>query len=777
MANRKSIKSIPASQSPFVKLVEELFRSNPQKAYNFRQVSHLLGASDKISKELVNNIIESLSQSKIIIELNRGKYRYNPELVAEKYQTTLVQGKVDMKQTGKAYVIVKELDDDVFISANNTGHALHGDTVKVRLFPIRKDHKLEGEIIEVLQRFKNQFVGKIQISGKFAFLIPDEANMPYDIFIPNEALHDAKNGQKAIARLTDWPERSKNPFGEILQVLGAPGDNDVEMNSILASFEFPLQFNPNSLKQAEKIPLEIPAEEIRNRRDYRQIWTCTIDPPDAKDFDDALSLVKKENGLWEVGVHIADVSYYVKPGTPIDEEAYERGTSVYLVDRTIPMLPEKLSNNVCSLRPNEDKLCFSAVFELDDQACIHSEWYGKTIINSNFRYSYEGVQAMIEGGEGTYKQELLQLNDLATKLREERFKKGSIAFTSQEVKFILDETGKPIDTYIKEQKEANMLIEDFMLLANRSVAERIGKVKGDSKAKTFVYRIHDEPNQEKLLKFAEFLSKLGYKMNIGSRKLLSKSFNSLFEQIAGKGEEAMIESIAIRTMSKAIYSTLNIGHYGLAFPYYTHFTSPIRRYPDLMVHRMLEAYLQGKPSFDKDEFEEYCAHSSDMERKAAEAERASVKYKQAEYLQDKIGMSFKGLISGVSKWGIYVELEGNKCEGMIAMRNMDDDFYYLDEDNYKVVGQHKGKEFRLGDPIQIKVQSVDLQRKQMDFILDGKDTPDETISMPSRSYWEINKFRSAKHNEPTRKGKPTKQNKNKNSGKQNRKAKPNKRSF
>lgn len=719
MPRKKAPKQTPAIQSPFSKLVEELFLSNPQKAYNFRQVSHMLGISDKVSKELVNKIIESLSDSGIIIALNRGKYKYNPDLVAEKYQHTLITGKVDMKQTGKAYVMSNDVDDDVFIASNNTGHALHGDTVKVRLFPIRKNHKLEGEIIEIIQRFKNQFVGRIQITGKFAFLVPDEANMPFDIFIPNESLNKGKNGEKAIARIVDWPDRSKNPFGEIVQVLGSPGNNDVEMNSILASFEFPLQFTKESLKQAEKIPFEISKEEIKKRRDFRNIWTCTIDPPDAKDFDDALSLLKKDNGLWEVGVHIADVSHYVIPGTPIDEEAYERGTSVYLVDRTIPMLPEKLSNNVCSLRPDEDKLCFSAVFEMDDNAVIHSEWYGKTIIRSNRRYSYEEVQKMIEGGEGDYKKELLILNDLAIKLREERFRKGSIAFTSQEVKFILDENGKPIDTYIKEQKEANMLIEDFMLLANRSVAEKIGKKRTEAEAKTFVYRIHDEPNQEKLAKFAEFLSKLGYKMNIGSRKQLSKSFNSLFEQIAGKGEEAMIESIAIRTMAKAVYSTFNIGHYGLAFPYYTHFTSPIRRYPDLMVHRLLHAYMNGSPSVDKEEFEEYCTHSSDMERKAAEAERASVKYKQAEYLQDKIGQSFKGLISGVSKWGIYVELEGNKCEGMVSIRNMDDDFYYLDEDSYRVIGQHRGKEYRLGDPITIKVHSVDLQKKQMDFLIDG----------------------------------------------------------
>ncbi|HLO91864.1 MAG TPA: ribonuclease R [Lentimicrobium sp.] len=728
MARKKASKPTQASQSPFNKLVEELFLSNPQKAYNYKQVSHMLGITDKVSKELVNRIIDSLENSGIIVTLNRGKYKYNPELVAEKYQHTIIQGKVDMKQTGKAYVITQEVDDDIYIAPNNTGHALNGDIVKVRLFPMRKNHKLEGEIIEIIQRFKTQFVGKIQITGKFAFLVPDEANMPFDIFIPSESLNDGKNGQKAIARLVDWPERSKNPFGEIIQVLGSPGNNDVEMNSILASFEFPLQFDKETLRESEKLPVDITEDEIKKRRDFRQVWTCTIDPPDAKDFDDALSLLKKDNGNWEVGVHIADVSHYVKPGTAIDHEAFDRGTSVYLVDRTIPMLPEKLSNQVCSLRPDEDKLCFSAVFEMDDDGKIYNEWYGKTIIRSNRRYNYEEVQKMIEGSEGDFKDELMILNDLATKLREERFRKGSIAFTSQEVKFILDENGKPIDTYIKEQKEANMLIEDFMLLANRSVAEKIGKKKGDIEPKTFVYRIHDEPNQEKLAKFAEFISKLGYKMNIGSKKQLSRSFNNLFEQIAGKGEEAMIESIAIRTMAKAVYSTFNIGHYGLSFTYYTHFTSPIRRYPDLMVHRLLDAYMHGAASANREEYEEYCTHSSEMERKAAEAERASVKYKQAEYLQDKIGQSFKGLISGVSKWGIYVELEGNKCEGMVSIRNMDDDFYYLDEDNYKVIGQHRGKEFRLGDPITIKVHSVDLQKKQMDFLIDGQEAPSDKFN-------------------------------------------------
>lgn len=709
---------------PFIKTVESLFSTNPFKSYNFRQVAGLLGVSDKVSKEMVKSILEKLADQETILEMNRGKYKYNPDLLTDKILTTTVIGLVDMKQTGKAYVAVNELDEDVFIGAGHTGHALHGDTVKVHLFPMRKGRKLEGQIVEVISRGRTQFVGVVQITGKFAFLIPDEVSIPVDIFIPKESLNSATHGQKAIARITDWPERSKNPFGEIVHVLGKPGDNNVEMNSILASFEFPLQFKPETLKEAEKIPEFIGSEEITKRKDFRQIWTCTIDPPDAKDFDDALSLRKLDTGEWEVGVHIADVSHYVKPQSAIDKEGYERGTSVYLVDRTIPMLPEKLSNMVCSLRPMEDKLCFSAVFTMNDAAIVSSEWYGKTIINSNRRYSYEEVQAMIEGGEGDFREELLILNNLAAQLREERFKKGSIAFHSEEVKFILDENGKPIDTYVKEQKEANMLIEDFMLLANRKVAEKIGQKKGQAKAKTFVYRIHDEPNPDKLQKFSEFLTKLGYKLNIGSHKSVANSFNQLFEQIAGKGEKTMIETIAIRTMSKAEYSTINVGHYGLAFPFYTHFTSPIRRYPDLMVHRLLDWYLAGKGSVGQNEYEEYCVHSSEMERKAVEAERASIKYKQAEYLQDKIGQAFDGLISGVSKYGLFVELEGSKCEGMVSLKYMDDDFYFLDDDNYRVIGQHHGREFKLGDKIRIRVKRVDLQRKQMDFSLD------ETFALP-----------------------------------------------
>lgn len=715
---KKASPATPGKNDAFISTVESLFSSNPFKSYNFRQVARQLGVTDKVSKEVVKSLLDKLTAREIIIELNRGKYKYNPDLLNDKILTATVEGVVDMKQTGKAYVAVPGLDEDIFIGAGQTGHALHGDTVRVHLFPMRRGRKVEGQIVEVLKRAKSQFVGTVQITGKFAFLIPDDVSVPVDIFIPGESLNKARHGQKAIARITDWPERSKNPFGEITQVLGTPGDNNVEMNSILASFEFPLQFRPDTLKEAEKIPEIIAESEAARRRDFRNIWTCTIDPADAKDFDDALSLRKLDNGEWEVGVHIADVSHYVRPKTALDKEAFDRGTSIYLVDRTIPMLPEKLSNMVCSLRPHEDKLCFAAVFTMNDKAEISSEWFGKTIINSNRRYNYEEVQQMIEGGDGDFKSELLILNQLATHLREERFKKGSIAFHTQEVKFILDANGKPLDTYIKEQKESNMLIEDFMLLANRRVAEKIGKKRGNVNPKTFVYRVHDEPNPEKLQKFSEFLIKLGYKLNTGSRKGVANSFNTLFEQIAGKGEKTMIETIAIRTMSKAEYSTVNVGHYGLAFTHYTHFTSPIRRYPDLMVHRLLEWYLEGKESVNKDEYEEYCVHSSEMERKAAEAERASIKYKQAEYLQDKIGQSFTGLISGVSKYGIFVELDGSKCEGMISLKYMDDDFYYLDDENYRVIGQHHGREFKLGAPVKIRVKRVDLQRKQMDFVLD-----------------------------------------------------------
>lgn len=696
-------------------MVFNFFTERPTSAFNYRQTASQLGISDKREKDQIRLALDELTTQGSLIETNRGKYKLNPQLIAAVTKANTISGVVDMKSTGKAYVITSELPEDVFIAAGNTHHALNGDKVKVHLFPKRKDRKPEGIIVEIVERAKKQFVGIIHVSKRFAFLVPDNASIPVDIYIPLNSLKGAKHGQKVVAKISEWPEQATNPIGEIIHVLGEPGENNVEMNSILAEYDFPLGFPKAAEAEAARIKNEVPESEIKKRRDFRNIWTCTIDPVDAKDFDDALSLQKMKDGTWEVGVHIADVSHYVIPGSHIDKEAFERGTSIYLVDRTIPMLPEQLSNLVCSLRPAEDKLCFSAVFRLNEKAEILDEWYGRTVINSNRRYAYEEVQKMIEGEDGDFKDELMVLHRLSSRLREDRFKKGAIAFKSQEVKFRLDEKGKPLGVMIKEQKEANWLIEDFMLLANRKVAQKIGDKKGEGEAKTFVYRIHDEPNPDKLANFSEFLNKLGYKFTTSSRKSISASFNQLFEKIIGKGEENMIESIAIRTMMRAEYSTHNIGHYGLAFRFYTHFTSPIRRYPDLMVHRLLQRYLEGKPGVNKEEYEQYCVHSSEMERKAMEAERASVKYKQAEYMLDKIGLEFDGLISGVSKWGIYVELIESKCEGMIPLRNMNDDFYYLDDENYRIIGQRSGKVYRLGDAIRIRVKKIDLQKKQMDF--------------------------------------------------------------
>lgn len=716
MARKKNKKINRGRKNTLAYNVLGVLGKNPHRALNYKQVAHALGIKDTASKKMVDQLMFDLVSSGEIDEVKKGKYKLSPDnnvRFAQKYIT----GRVDMKNTGKAYVINDEGGDDIFIQSNNTYHALHNDHVKVMLFPHRKNRKPEGQIIEIIKRSKDQYVGIIQVSASYAFLVPDNENIPVDIFIPDKKLKEAKDGQKVVARITEWPEHSKNPFGEVTHVLGEPGDHNVEMESILAEYNVPLAFPKKAEQEAGNVSEGIDKQEVKKRRDFRKTLTITIDPEDAKDFDDALSLRKLDNGNFEVGIHIADVSHYVKPNSEIDKEAFRRATSVYLVDRVIPMLPEKLSNIVCSLRPDEEKLCFSAVFEVDKNAKVVKEWFGKTIIKSNRRFNYEEVQETIENKEGDFADEILILNDLATKLRDSRFKKGSINFKSQEVKFKLDEKGVPLSVYLKEQKESNKLIEEFMLLANRKVAEFIGKRKGKEKPKTFVYRVHDTPTPEKLSTFIEFVSKLGYKMNLQDDRSLAKSFNNLFRQIEGKGEEHMIEAIAIRTMAKAEYSTDNIGHYGLAFSYYTHFTSPIRRYPDLEVHRLLFDYLNGKPSTNKAEEEDMCQHASEMERNAVEAERDSVKFKQAEYLLDKIGQEFEGLISGVSKWGIYVELNGNKCEGMIRLRDLQDDFYYLDEDNYRVIGQRYGNSYKLGDQVRIRVKRIDLSKKQMDFEL------------------------------------------------------------
>ena len=716
----------------YAKQILKIFANNPFEAFNHKQVASRVGAHDKGSRQLVASTILELAEAKILVEDGnaRGKYKINPknindDLLPKNYMV----GTIDMKQTGKAYVIPQEEGrEDVLIAPNNTRHALHGDTVKVLMFPQRKMHKPEGQVVEVLQRARTRFVGTIQMQSRFAFMVSDSRSMVVDIFIPLNDLAGAENGEKVLVEMTDWPERMNNPVGRVVKRLGKPGDNNVEMQSILAEYDFPLDFPAEAEKEAERIapPTE---KDYEGRKDFRAVTTFTIDPADAKDFDDALSFRAMKNGHMEVGVHIADVSHYVKPGTAIDREAYERGTSVYLVDRTIPMLPEKLCNGVCSLRPHEDKLCFSVVMEMDSQATVLKVWMGKSVINSDYRYDYEEAQEIIETGnvkpeQGATGSAILELHKLATILREERYKDGAINFETQEVKFQLDENAKPIGVYIKESKEANWLIEEFMLLANKQVAEHVGKGnkargKGDrpSAAKTFVYRVHDEPNPEKLNTFVEFVAKLGYKMKVGTRQALAHSYNSLFNSIAGRGEEYMIDNIAIRTMAKAYYSTENIGHYGLGFPFYTHFTSPIRRYPDLMVHRLLERYLHRGASVSAEEYEEYCKHCSVMEKRAADAERASVKYKQAEFLSDKLGQSFPALISGVSKWGIYAEIEGNKCEGMIPIGSLQGDYYMLDEDNYQVIGRRYGKCYKLGDPVTIRVKGVDMAKKLIDFEL------------------------------------------------------------
>lgn len=694
-----------------------VFKQDPYTGMNYKQVAGKLSANGSKEREHIRFYLAKLVEQSFLLENKRGKYTLNPEIYKEE-STSFTIGTVDMKHTGKAYVMCPDQGEDIFITANNTGQAFHGDKVRVRLFPRRKGKKPEGEIIEVLERLRVRFVGIIQSSRHFMFVIPDDNRVHVDFMVMPEDAANAKNGEKVVIELIEWPSKSRNPLAKIIQILGQPGQHDVEMNSILANYDFPLSFPDSVLHEAAVFPAQIPNKEIKSREDFRDVFTITIDPHDAKDFDDALSLRKISDDLWEVGVHIADVSYYVRPDSEIEKEAYRRATSVYLVDRVIPMLPERLSNDLCSLRPNEDKLCYSAIFEMDSQAKVLKYRVCKSVIHSNRRFNYEEVQQIIEKKSSEHEEEINRLHLLAQSLRKERFKFGAINFHSSEVKFILDEQGKPIDIYVKESLDSNHLVEEFMLLANKYVAMHIGfKPEKKESPRTFVYRIHDEPSPEKLNTFSEFLKKLGYQTNFTSRKNISTSMNSLFERISGRAEETMIETIAIRTMAKAHYSTENIGHYGLAFKYYTHFTSPIRRYPDLMVHRLLDLYEKGGASVSQPEYEEKCEHSSNMERKATDAERDSVKYKQVEFMSDKIGQVFTGTISGVSKWGFYVEIENTRCEGMVRLADMKDDFYYLDEDNYMVLGHRSKARYRLGDKIEIKVKRIDLTRKQMDFEL------------------------------------------------------------
>lgn len=699
------------------KIIEALTKSTKEKL-NYKQIAAKVGIYDRQGREQVKALINEFVDAHIVIHAGRGKYKINPKYLTQKTTNkNFMVGRVQINRSGTAFVISEnELAEDVFVAEANLSNALHNDLVKVLVFPARNKRSPEGEVVEVIERSKKQLVGTIQISKGIAYFIPDNPVYRRDILIPGRMLNGAKSGEKVVVVITDWVAGTRSPLGEVRFVLGKPGENNVEMNAILAENDFPLAFPETVLNECADINPNIPEKEIRSRRDFRNVTTFTIDPADAKDFDDAISYEKLENGLHRVGVHIADVSYYVRPNSEIDKEAYSRGTSIYLVDRTIPMLPEKLCNELCSLKPNEEKLCYSAVFDLDDNAKVHKEWFGRTVINSNRRFTYEEAQEIIESQSGELAEEILNVHNLSQVLRKQRFDNHAINFETEEVKFKLDENSKPIGVYLKVQKEANFLIEEMMLLANRRVAEKIGKKSSKNKEiKTFVYRVHDEPIEDKLATFKNFVGKLGYDLQAGNRKQFTESLNKMLEAAKEKNEYGLLGKLSVRIMARAIYTTDNIGHFGLAFPYYTHFTSPIRRYPDLMVHRLLDDYLNQKPSANKVQFDEYCKHCSMMEQKATEAERASIKYKQAEYLVDKIGQEFDATVSGIAKWGVFAELNESKCEGLIPMKSFDDDFYYIDEDNYTLVGLHNGKNIRFGDTIRIKVVEVDLLKKTMTF--------------------------------------------------------------
>lgn len=706
----KEKKSNPYKEA-LARLIVDVFEKSGNKILNYKQVSAKLNLSDTDSKVAIADILTEGSQRGLFEQPSKGKFKLAQLRV-------YITGKVDMTADGSAYIVPEdELENDIYIAPRKLRQALHGDIVKVHVYERRKGNKREGEVVEILERAKMDFTGTIDISTSYAFFLADDRKMLNDIFVPLDNLNGAKDGEKVVVSIVEWPKNAKNPIGKVKTILGKKGENDTEMNAILADYGFPLSFPKEVEAAAENIDGTITADEIAKRRDFRDTLTFTIDPADAKDFDDAISFKKLDNGNYEIGVHIADVSHYVTPDSILDKEAFERGTSVYLVDRVIPMLPERLSNDLCSLRPHEDKLCFSAVFEMDDRAKVLDQWFGRTIVHSDRRFTYEEAQEIIEAGEGDHAEAILKLNDLAKILKDERFRHGAISFETEEVKFRLDEKGKPIGVYTRVRKDAHKLIEDFMLLANRKVAEYIGK-QGKGKNKLgFIYRFHDVPKPETLTTFSQFAARFGHRLSIKTDKEAAKSLNALMTKIEGSKEQNLLTTLAVRSMAKAIYTTKQSSHYGLAFDYYTHFTSPIRRYPDVLVHRLLQYYLDGGSKINTEHYEKLADHASQMERRAAEAERASIKYKQAEYLENQIGVEFTGIVSGVTEWGMYVEIEENKCEGMVRLRDITDDYYTLDEKNYAIIGQRRKKVYQLGDEVQIKVKKVDLEKRQIDFIL------------------------------------------------------------
>jgi ribonuclease R len=710
-------------KTDLIQAIMTQFQQNPGRIFNYQQLSNVLGLTKQTLKTMVAECLAELALQDHLIEVSTGKFKFNE-------RGLYVEGTIKRSRNGKNYLNPDDGGTPIFIAERNSGHAMDGDRVRAMHSARKPFSDPEAEVVEVLEHSDNTYVGVLEVEKNYAFLITDSKKLANDIFIPKDKINGAKSGQKVVVRIVEWPNRSKNPIGEVVDVLGEVGENNTEMNAIMAEYGLPYTYPEAMEKAAELIPDEITPEIIAEREDFREVVTFTVDPHDAKDFDDALSVRKLSNGNWEVGVHIADVTHYVKPGSIIDREAESRATSVYLVDRTIPMLPERLCNQICSLRPNEEKLCFSCIFEMDGQATVKKHRIVRTVIKSNRRFAYEDAQAIIEGSDGDYAEEVLLLDRLAKLLRKKRFASGAINFDRWEVKFNIDEKGKPLSVYFKVAKDSNKMIEEFMLLANRTVAEFVGKAKPP---KVFVYRVHDLPDAEKMENFAAFIRRFGHKLKTtGSNQDVSKSINLLLDEVQGKPEENLIETVAIRAMAKAVYSTENKGHYGLAFDYYTHFTSPIRRYPDMMVHRLLERYLVGGRSVSMEKWEDLCKHSSEMEQLAAQAERASIKYKQVEYMSERLGNVYDGVISGVTEWGLYVEINENKCEGMLPIRDLDDDYYEFDEKNYCLAGRRNHKLYRLGDPIRIQVVRANLERKQLDFGLATEvDAEGKTVSTES----------------------------------------------